>query len=233
VVDVLVTTPGGTSANTAADNYTYVAPAPAAPTVTLLNPTSGTTAGGTMVVITGTNLTGATAVTFGGTAATSFMVDSATQIMATSPAHAAGVVDVLVTTPGGTSANTAADNYTYVAPVAQTLFGHVDSGFQAPSALAGALVTVRRDSDSAILGTAITDVSGNFTINMTGVPLGTAVSVQASATLHKTVLVIGVFDEVNEEVSFIFFTAPSGSDRRLPFDDGTPPPLPFNGLWPD
>ena len=110
-VDVLVTTPGGTSANTAADNYLYVTPP--APTVTALNPTSGTTLGGTPVTITGTNLTGATAVTFGGTAATSVVVvNSTTSITCVSPGHAAGTVDVLVTTPGGTSANTAADNYT-------------------------------------------------------------------------------------------------------------------------
>jgi len=111
-VDVTVTTTGGTSATGAGDQFTYVA----APTVTSVSPTSGTTAGGTSVVITGTNLTGASAVNFGGTAATTFTVDSATQITATSPAHAAGAVDVTVTTVGGTSATGAADQYTFVTP---------------------------------------------------------------------------------------------------------------------
>ena len=78
-----------------------------APTVSSLTPGAGTTAGGTSVVIAGTDLTDATAVTFGGVAATSFTVDSATQITAEAPAHAAGPVNVLVTAPGGTSANTA------------------------------------------------------------------------------------------------------------------------------
>ena len=41
--------------------------------------------GGTSVTITGTNFTGATAVTFGGIAATSFTVNSATQITAVAP----------------------------------------------------------------------------------------------------------------------------------------------------
>jgi hypothetical protein len=113
-VDVSVTTVGGTSANTANDDYTYVA----APTITSLTPSSGTTAGGTSVVIAGTNLTGATAVSFGGTPATTFTVDNANQITATAPAHAAGTVDVSVTTVGGTSANTANDDYTYVTPPA-------------------------------------------------------------------------------------------------------------------
>ena len=67
------------------------------------------------VTITGTNLIGATAVNFGGTAATGYTVNSATQITATSPAHAAGTIDVTVTTAGGTSATSAADNFTYVA----------------------------------------------------------------------------------------------------------------------
>ena len=44
-----------------------------------------------------TGLSGAAAVTFGGTNATSYTVNSATQITATAPAHAAGAVDVVVT----------------------------------------------------------------------------------------------------------------------------------------
>ncbi|MBS0516965.1 MAG: IPT/TIG domain-containing protein [Proteobacteria bacterium] len=111
MVDVTVTTAGGTSATSAADQYTYVA----APTVTSIAPTSGPTAGGTTVTITGTNFTGTTAVKFGATNATSFTVNSATQITATAAAGAAGMVDVTVTTAGGTSATSAADQYTYVA----------------------------------------------------------------------------------------------------------------------
>ncbi|CAB5690482.1 IPTL-CTERM protein sorting domain [Delftia tsuruhatensis] len=110
-VDVTVTTAGGTSATSAADQFTYVS----APTVTSISPTAGPTAGGTSVTITGTNLSGATAVTFGGTAASGFTVNSGTQITATSPARSAGMVDVTVTTVGGTSATSSADQFTYVA----------------------------------------------------------------------------------------------------------------------
>ncbi|WP_312317284.1 IPT/TIG domain-containing protein [Stenotrophomonas sp.] len=109
-VDIRVTTVGGTSATSAADQYTYVS----APTVTSVSPTAGPGTGGTTVVITGTNLSGATAVTFGGTAATSYTVNSATRITATAPAGAAGTVDIRVTTVGGTSATSAADQFTYV-----------------------------------------------------------------------------------------------------------------------
>jgi hypothetical protein len=69
------------------------------------------------VTITGTNLSGATAVDFGSVAATGVSVNSAgTQVTATSPAESAGTVDVTVTTPGGTSAASSADEFTYVAP---------------------------------------------------------------------------------------------------------------------
>ena len=108
-VDVLVTTPQGTSPNTAADNYTYGA----APTITALNPASGNIAGGFSVVITGTGFTGTTGVTFGGTAATGVVVNSDTQLTVVAPAHAAGTVNVVVTTPIGASADTTADNFTY------------------------------------------------------------------------------------------------------------------------
>ncbi|MFD5142656.1 IPT/TIG domain-containing protein [Streptomyces sp. NPDC058401] len=88
-----------------------------APAVTGISPASGTTAGGTAVTITGTDLTGATAVTFGATPATGVSC-TATSCTATSPAHAAGTVHVTVTTPGGISAVTAADQFTYIAPTA-------------------------------------------------------------------------------------------------------------------
>jgi hypothetical protein len=69
--------------------------------------------GGTTITITGTNFTGATAVTFGSTPATSFTVVSKTKITATAPAGT-GIVDVTVTTAGGTSSKTSKDHYTYV-----------------------------------------------------------------------------------------------------------------------
>jgi len=85
------------------------------PTVTGVSPSGGPITGGTSVTITGTNFTGATAVMFGGTSASTYTVDSATQITATSPAGSAGAVDVTVTTAGGTSATGPADQFTYVA----------------------------------------------------------------------------------------------------------------------
>ncbi|WP_280350657.1 IPT/TIG domain-containing protein, partial [Nocardia abscessus] len=78
-VQVTVTTAGGTSNGVA---YTYVA----VPAITTVVPSVGPVTGGTTVVITGTGLTGATAVNFGATPAASFTVNSDTQITAVAPA---------------------------------------------------------------------------------------------------------------------------------------------------
>ncbi|MCW3009233.1 MAG: hypothetical protein JWP17_3859 [Solirubrobacterales bacterium] len=73
------------------------------PTVGAFAPTTGPA--GTPVVIPGTNLTGATAVTFGGIPAAAFTVNSPTQITATVPAGAvSGPINV--TTPNGTASST-------------------------------------------------------------------------------------------------------------------------------
>jgi hypothetical protein len=87
-------------------------PAGMVPIVTSISPVRGGPAGGTSVAVTGQNFTGATAVAFGSTAATSFTVSSATLITATSPAGI-GTVDVTVTTPSGTSPTSPADQFIY------------------------------------------------------------------------------------------------------------------------
>ena len=88
--------------------------------VTSVNPGSGPTAGGNTVTIAGTSFTGATAVTFAGTAASSFTVVNATTITATVPSGAPGSASVVVTTPfGSNAANTL---YSYAAvPTIPTL----------------------------------------------------------------------------------------------------------------
>jgi hypothetical protein len=88
----------------------------AVPTVTIVSPSSGSTAGGTAVTIIGTGFTGTTNVQFGAGSAASFTVVSATQVVASSPANSAGIVDITVTTPSGTSATSGSDQFTYVAP---------------------------------------------------------------------------------------------------------------------
>ena len=96
---------------TLTNGYTYTTTNPA-PTVSAISPTSGTTAGGTPVTITGTGfLTGAT-VSLGGTAATGVTVVSSTSITATTAAHAAGAVSVVVTNTDAKT-GTLTNGYTY------------------------------------------------------------------------------------------------------------------------
>ncbi len=123
-VDVTVGDPGGTSATSSADQFAYLA-APA-PSVAALSPTSGPVAGGTSVTITGAGFTGATGVAFGMNAATSYTVNSDTQITAVAPAaygNQAGAVDVTVTTGAGTSATSSADQFSYLAVPAPLVAG--------------------------------------------------------------------------------------------------------------
>jgi plastocyanin len=85
------------------------------PQVSSVNPTSGPTTGGTTVTISGINFSAGATVRFGGTLATNAVVSSSTTITATTPAHAAGAVDVVVTNPDG-QAGTLAGAFTYNVP---------------------------------------------------------------------------------------------------------------------
>jgi hypothetical protein len=105
---VTVTNTWGTSVTSAADLFSYEPP----PTVTAVEPNHGPAAGGTSVTITGTSLTGASAVKFGSSNAASFKVNSDSSITAVSPAGT-GTVDLTATTPSGTSATSSADRFTY------------------------------------------------------------------------------------------------------------------------
>jgi hypothetical protein len=173
MVDVTVTTPGGTSATGSGDRFTFVAPPP---TVTSVSPTTGPAAGGTPVTITGTNFAGATAVKFGSATAT-YTVNSATQISATSPAGA-GLVDVTVTTAGGTSATGASDQFTYIS---------------APTVTA-----IAPTSGPAAGGTAVTITGTNFTgataVKFGGVAAGTFSVTNATHIAATSPLGSGVVD---------------------------------------
>lgn len=110
MVDVVVSN-GSTADGTLANGYTYTTPTPV---IASLTPTMGSVSGGTVVVITGTDLTNVTSVTFGGTAGTSMTVDSATQITVTTPAGSAGAVDVVVS-DGTNPDSTLTGGFTYTA----------------------------------------------------------------------------------------------------------------------
>lgn len=110
-VPVTVVTPGG-SAN-APTGFTYTGappPPPAAPVVSSVNVHNGPAAGGTSVAVIGSNLSGGS-ILFGGTPATHVSCGPSF-CTSTSPAGT-GTVDVTVTTAGGTSATSSADQFAY------------------------------------------------------------------------------------------------------------------------
>ena len=114
-VDVTVTNGAGTSLTRAGDRFSY------APAVTGVQPNNGPTNGRTVLTITGRDLAGATAVRFGSANAAGFRVTSASSIAAIPPAGT-GTVNVTVTTPGGTSAISTADQFTYATRREWTIF---------------------------------------------------------------------------------------------------------------
>jgi len=133
-----VTATNDVGTGTASDPSNSVVPA-AAPSIVGFSPSSG--GAGTSVTITGANFTGATVVTFHGTAAQSFSVDSDTQVTAVVAAGSTSGT-IAVTTPSGTG--TSSGTFTFVPPPTITSF--------TPSA-GGAHATV------TVTGTSLTDVT--------------------------------------------------------------------------
>ena len=115
------------------------------PTVSSFLPAAGPV--GTTVVIAGSGFSGATAVTFDGTAATSFTVDSDVQITAVVPAGA-GSGRITVTTPGGSG--TSLTSFGVIPAPSITLFAPSLGPAGTPVSIAGSgftgatAVTLRR-----------------------------------------------------------------------------------------
>ncbi|MHA8075267.1 Ig-like domain-containing protein [Aquirufa sp. TARAVU-A1A] len=91
------------------------------PTISSFSPTNS--GASTSVVITGTGLTGATGVTFGGTAATSFTVNSNTQITAVVGAGTSG--SVVVTAPGTLATTATLAGFTFAPAPTITYFSPI------------------------------------------------------------------------------------------------------------
>ncbi len=166
---------GGT--NYGSDLTFQLTPSQGTPTITSISPNSGSTAGGNSVTIDGANLQFATSVTFGGTAATIAYSATTGKLQPIAPAHAAGAVNVTVTTPGGTV--TSPNGYTYTVstgtgtPIVQTLAasavttttaqlnGHVNPNGYSTTAYFeyGLTATYGSATSSGNFGTAARDIS--------------------------------------------------------------------------
>ena len=186
-VDVTVTAPAGTSSTRSADRFSYVP----APTVTGIKPIEGPESGGTSVTITGTNFTGATAVRFGSSKATSVTVKSATQISAKSP-PGSGTVDVTVTTVGGTSVTGAADHFRYLPAVTK----------------------VSPTSGPVGGGTTVTITGVGFT-GATAVTFG---AVEAAFTVNSATSITAVSPVEAAGIVDVRVTTPQGTSAAVPKD---------------
>lgn len=112
--------------------------ATAAPTITAITPTSGQTLGGTQVTITGTGFADGATVMFDG--ASGAVLDlQPTAIIALTPPHAVGPVDVVVTNPDGQSSPPFA-SFTYFVPCSYTI-EPTSQSFPAAGGIASITVT--------------------------------------------------------------------------------------------
>ena len=162
-----------------------------APTVSSVSPNTGSTAGGTVVTITGTNFVAGASVTFGATPATNVTVVLGTQITATAPAGSAGAVAVTVTNPGGQSGSLS-NGFTYIVP---------------PT-----ISSVSPNNGPTVGGTPVTITGANFATGAT-VTFGTAAAtnvVVVSATQITATTPAGAAGAVTVKV-----TNPSGLSGSL------------------
>lgn len=182
---IAVTTPGGTAAS--ATPFIVTVPAP---TITGFSPASGQV--GSSVVITGTNFSAASAVTFNGANA-SFTIGSPSQITATVPSTTSG--PIAVTTPGGTA--TSASPFT-VTPPAPTI-----SGFSPGSGIIGSSVVVTGTNFTSASAVKFNGVGASFTINSS-----TQITATVPATTSGPIAVTNPGGTATSSSSFIV-TAPA------------------------
>lgn len=163
-VDVQVTTPGGTSPLTPADQFTYLP----GPTITGINPPGGPVSGTATVTISGTGFVpGSTTVTFDGQPSGPVRVSpDGTVISTTTSGGPAGPATVVVTTPGGSA--TDSSHFT----------------FYAPPVIGG----VRPNTGSPTGGTAVTITGTNFVQGYTSVFFGAQPAQSAQVLDQHTIL---------------------------------------------
>ena len=156
-------------------------PSPAAPALTSVTPSSGSTAGGSAVVLKGDSFrTGAT-VSIGGSGAGNVVVDRSTRITATTPAHAAGPVNVVVTNPGPSGSNAVSFTYCAGAPAAPAITTPnqvvIGATGQTASVPAGAT-----DYTWTLTGGRITAGQGTTQLTYSAGPPGTTMRLRVSQT---------------------------------------------------
>ena len=184
----LLLTNGSTASTGNLYQITGAPSGPPTPIITSVTPGSGHQAGNITVTVHGTNLTGASSVTFGGVAATDLHTNTATKVIVKNPAGTGKVAVKVVATLGTYTKATA---FTYTAPTAThvtlTVAGTRYAGTKVkltahvtPSTAAG---TVNfKELDPHTYGT--TPVVGGTAGPITSLPLTAGDHYQFQATFH-------------------------------------------------
>jgi uncharacterized repeat protein (TIGR01451 family) len=210
---------GSSPVRSFADNYitSGVILTASGPTVTAaLSPNQGSSAGGTPVTITGSGFVngGSLGVTFGGNAATAVTVVNATTITCTTPAHATGVVDVVITNGDG-QPTTVTNGFTYdLSPVITAIRPTTGS-----TAGAGGVIfegtnlnTVTNVSFGGTNGTIISSSATQLTVAAPPHSAG-SVNVVVTNNVGSTTLTNGFTYIDNDDAARDFFVSTNPSSR--------------------
>jgi hypothetical protein len=179
--------------------FTYSASSTAVK-VSSVTPNSGSTDGGTSVIVTGSGFASGATVSFGGVAGSGPSVLSATQVKATVPAHAAGAVAVTVVNPDGSQGSLAA-GFTYgstnltigsVSPISGPAAGGTKVTLTGTNFQSGASVTfgglaassITVSNSTTIVATTPAHSSGSVAVTVTNTD-GTTTTLNTGYAFHS------------------------------------------------
>ena len=187
---------------------------PPTPTVTNIQPASGSVAGGTAVTITGTNFQSGATVSLGGVDATGVTVVGPDTITATTGAHAAGTVDVVVTNPDAQS-GTLTNGFTYATAPTITNFTPVNGP-------AGTSVTINGTNLAGATSVTFNGVAASITSN-------TATQIHADVPVNATTGKVAVTTAGGTATSTANFTVKPNITGFTPPSGGVGATVTING----
>jgi len=200
--EVVVTDTNGASVSGA--KYTYIAP----PAITSVSPSSGPTAGGTPVTISGSGFgtTTATNTVTIGTAAATVTAASATSLTVTTPAGSAGAAAVVVTNTSDELSVSDAGAYTYIAPPAITSL----SPSSGPTA-GGTPVTISGSGFGTTIATNTVTIGGKAATVTAASATSLTVTTPHGSVGAAAVLVTNTSDElsVSDADAYTYVAAPA------------------------
>ena len=193
-----------TNYNSAFFGVTNVAAVTPPPTISAFTPNSVCTTLGGTITITGTNFTGASSVTIGGTAAVSYTVISATQITAVVGAGVSGLVTV--TTAGGSASSSSS----------LTLDAATTPSFTQVAAIcAGGSFSLPTSSNNGFTGSWAPAINNQATTTYTFTPDAGQCATTTTMTVTVNASTVPTFTQVAAICAGGSFTLPSVSNNNI------------------